>query len=441
MKNALYNRIQFWSFCLSLVMATACSLAGSVNLKVETDKSTLMAEQKNTAYLRVGLTGFPIEQKQERSPVNISIVLDKSGSMGGDKIEKARSAAIMALDRLNSNDIVSVVLYDTNVQVLVPATKMTDRKMVADKIRQVRADGSTALYAGVQAGAKEVRKFISKEYVSRIVLLSDGLANVGPQSPDELGRLGSALVEEGISVTTIGLGLGYNEDLMSKLAFNSDGGHYFADDPEKLAQVFESELGRAMSVVAQDVTIEIICGEGMRPVRLLGREGNIDDRIVKLDINSVYSEHEKYAILEVEVPAHKAEAEREIANVKVKYLDMQSNETVNVSTVAHITFTDSQEQSQASVNAKVAADAVEQIAILNNKQATALRDAGQIEDARKILGENILYLKSNSSLYNSKKLQEYAYDNIEDSENLDESNWNFQRKTMRENQTMRQQQR
>ncbi|MHC5083932.1 MAG: vWA domain-containing protein, partial [Planctomycetota bacterium] len=182
--------------------------------------------------------------------------------MSGEKIQKAKEAAILAVHRLKSTDIVSVVLYDSDVQVLVPATKLTKKEQIIRQIRTVNAGGSTALYAGVQNGADEVRKFIAANKVNRIVLLSDGLANVGPQSPNELGRLGANLVEEGISVTTIGLGLGYNEDLMSQLAYKSDGGHYFAEHADELAGVFDDEFGRATSVVAQDVTIEIICGEG-----------------------------------------------------------------------------------------------------------------------------------------------------------------------------------
>ena len=101
----------------------------------------------------------------------------------------------------------------------MPATKVSDKKTIFRAIRQIRADGSTALFGGVSKGAKEIRKFLSHKRVNRMVLLSDGLANVGPQSPSELGDLGSSLIEDGISVTTIGLGLGYNEDLMTKLGF------------------------------------------------------------------------------------------------------------------------------------------------------------------------------------------------------------------------------
>lgn len=120
--------------------------------------------------------------------MNIAIVLDKARSMQGSKIEEARRGAIEAVKRLGPNDIVSVITYDSTVQVLVPATKLTDKAAVCQKISQIKAGGRTALFAGVSKGAVEVRKFLDKERVNRVVLLSDGKANIGASSPSELGN-------------------------------------------------------------------------------------------------------------------------------------------------------------------------------------------------------------------------------------------------------------
>lgn len=426
---------------LMLVMASSAGLANTITLTAETDRPVMLAGEKQTVYLRVGLTGCGAEILKERAPVNVAIVIDKSGSMSGQKIEKAKEAAILALHRLQSSDIVSVVLYDSNVEILVPATKMTKRDDIIRKIRQVRAGGSTALYAGVQNGAEEVRKFLSRNYVNRIVLLSDGLANVGPDSPSALGQLGANLVDEGMSVTTIGLGLGYNEDLMTQLAYKSDGGHYFAETADELAGVFDQEFGRALSVVAQDVSIEIICGEDMRPVRLLGREGVIKDRSVHLDIQNIYSEHEKYAILEVEIPAQANSKNRELACVRLNYQDMKTNTTQTSSYACQIRFTGSKEDVEKSINKRILADAVEQIAIENNQRALALRDAGKVEEAQKVLTDNYYYLSGNAKQLDSEKLATYAGENKEDADNLNEENWTRQRKVMRESQNSRQTQR
>jgi len=199
---------------LALCGAVAAS-AQQVAVDAAMSQSIILAGEKQTAYLRVAMTGFEVEEA-DRTPVNVAIVLDKSGSMTGEKIEHAKEAAIMAIRRLRKDDIVSVVVYDTTVNVLVPATKLSNKESIANTIRSIKSGGNTALFAGVSRGANEVRKFLAKNRVNRVILLSDGLANVGPSAPSDLAELGDSLGREGISVTTIGLGLGYNEDLMTR---------------------------------------------------------------------------------------------------------------------------------------------------------------------------------------------------------------------------------
>jgi Ca-activated chloride channel family protein len=205
------------AFLVLALLASGFAWAGQVQLNVGLGQPVLPADKKNVTYLKVGLTGFSLPRAEERAPVNVALVLDKSGSMSGEKIEHAKTAALAALDRLNSNDIVSVVVFDTTVSVVVPATKLTDRAAVRRAIAGIEANGTTALFAGVSKGAEEVRKFLGLERVNRIILLSDGQANVGPSSPSELGELGHSLRKEGISVTTLGLGMDYSEDLMAQL--------------------------------------------------------------------------------------------------------------------------------------------------------------------------------------------------------------------------------
>lgn len=404
------------------------------------DKPVMLADKKQTAYLRIALTGFEMPAHHERAPVNVAIVIDKSGSMRGEKIAKAREAAIMAIERLNSNDIISVVTYDSDVEVLIPATKVSDKESIIHKIRHIRAGGSTALYGGVKKGAKEIRKFICSYRVSRLILLSDGLANVGPQSPAELGRLGESLIEDGISATTIGLGLGYNEDLMTQLAYKSDGSHYFAEEAGDLAKVFDRELGRALSVVAQEIQVEITCSPGVRPVRLLGRDGEIKGRNVCVFINQLYSGHEKYILLEVEVGAVAAKKTRKIASVNVRYDNLQTHDSDKLSTELSATFSSSKQLVDKKTNHKVMVDVVEQIATERNELAVTLRDQGKIDKAREVLGDNAGYLNSNAAKYNSKKLKDFGMQNEADAMNLDEQNWTRQRKSMRYEQSSRKRQ-
>ena len=131
------------------------------------------------------------------------------------------------------------------------------------------------------------------------------------RSPAELGNLGASLIKEGISVTTLGLGLDYNEDLMTALALRSDGNNYFIENSAELGRKFAYEFDDVTSVVAQEVTVRITCAPGVRPVRVLGREADITGQTVTAYLSQVYGEQQKYCCskwryLPVTVPAQRS---------------------------------------------------------------------------------------------------------------------------------------
>ncbi|MBT5230375.1 MAG: VWA domain-containing protein [Methylococcales bacterium] len=429
-----------WSTLMVSILGTATLLGAStsyakqVQIDVAMGQPVLLADKKQTAYLKVGLTGFEMATKGDRTPTNIALVLDRSGSMQGAKLKKAKQASADAIFALGKQDIMSVVTYDNKVKVLVPATKLTDKNLVSNKIKKISAGGSTALFAGVSKGADEVRKFLTKNRVNRVILLSDGVANVGPSSPRELANLGKSLAKEGISVSTIGLGLGYNEDLMSELARKSNGNHAFAESAEDLADIFNSEFKDALSVVAQEVSIKIVVAEGIRPVRVLGREAEIYGQTVTANINQLYSGQEKYILLEVEIPAHSVGDAIQVADVTVSYSNLETHVTDQVSSTTGVSFSDSVAEVDKNTDDEVMAPAVEQIAIERSKEAVKLRDEGKIQEAKAVLQKNAAYLGRNAKRYKSKKLAEFEESQTESLDNLDGANWNKQRKLLRKDQ-------
>lgn len=420
-----------------LMFAATTANAYKVKLDTALGSSVLLAGKKQTTYLKVGLTGFALERESDRAPVNLAIVLDKSGSMQGEKIAKAREAAIMAISRLNSEDIVSFIVYDSTVRVIIPATKLTDRESVFNKIRNIQAGGSTALFGGVSKGAEEVRKFFSSKRVNHIILLSDGLANIGPQSPSELGRLGASLGKEGVTVSTIGLGLGYNEDLMAKLAFHSDGNHFFVENAMDLASIFDKEFGKAMSVVAQKIKIEIKCARGIRPVRVLGREADIVGQKVYLTINHLYSDYHKYLILEIESAPTEHGTRRKMADVRVRYKNMTTETTDNLASIVTARFSSSKKEVERHTNNTVMADAIELIAVERSQMAATLRRKGKVKEAQKVFSANSFSLQKSAKKYKSKKLEGYAAEQLDNSVNLDEKNWRHQGKSQSQSDVFR----
>lgn len=409
--------------------------AEQIKLNVGLSHPFLEAGKKQTAYLKVAMTGFEMASKERRIPTNVAIVLDKSGSMSGEKIRKARDAAIEFVDRLAPSDIVSVVAYDSTVSVLVPATRVsTDKSSIIAGIRRLEAGGNTALFGGVSKGAAEVRKFLDREYVNRVVLLSDGLANVGPSSPEDLAQLGTSLIKEGVSVTTLGLGSGYNEDLMTQLAMRSDGNHAFVQTADDLARFFSLEFGAVRDIVAQEVVVKIVCADGVRPVRVLGRDADITGQTVVSSLNQLYSSQERYVLLEIEVPETPDNEVREVATVNVSYANMATKTTDLLASTVSARSTKDRTKVETKADAAVMSSAVEQIATLNNDRAVTLRDQGKSEEARQLLLYNGQYCKDNAKKYNSKELDRMNSLNLGDAENLSPEKWQQRRKEMRDEQ-------
>ncbi len=387
---------------------------------------------KAKTYLKVGLTGFAIDANgAKRAPVNVAIVLDKSSSMQGEKMRHAREAAKEALRSCGPEDIVSVVLYDSTVRVLVPATKLSDPAEIMERLDSVQAQGSTALFGGVTKGVEELRKFFDRNRVNRAILLSDGQANIGPSSPAALAELGASLRKDGISVSTIGIGEGYNEDLMFRLAERSDGNHSFAQQPEELAAIFQKEFGDLLSVAAQEVLVRIRCRSGARPLRVLGREAEISGGEALVVLNQLYASQQEYVLLEVEVPAGADGATSVVADVEVSYANLRTHQTDKLTAAVKMRFSSSREDIAKNVSPEVMAACAVQVATLNNTAAMELRDEGKVEEARAVLTENRLFCEQQGALWGDQSLVEYGAENGSQAANLDDAAWAQQRKAMR----------
>jgi Ca-activated chloride channel family protein len=423
-----------WALFATIIPSAGYADQAKLNLALSQPVMKAGAEGKTTNYLHISLTGFELPNQKDRPKANVAIVIDKSGSMQGDKIAQARRAAISAVERLSSEDIVSIVTYDDNVDVLVPATKVSDPELIKQKINSIDSSGSTALFAGTSKGAAEVRKFLDKQRVNRVILLSDGLANVGPSSPSELEELGASLIKEGISVTTMGLGLGYNEDLMTRLAMAGNGNHVFIESADTLVGIFQREFDSVMSVVAKDIKIHATLAEGIRPVRVLNSEASIEGQTIDISLGQLYANQERYFVVEVEVPVKSNGSQIDLASVDVSYSNLQTNTVDKLGSKLAGLFSDDVELVDKSFDKKVRSDCILQIANEKNRLATALRDSGNIDEARQILQMNCTFLSDQHKLLGDRRLEESSLANGIQSSLLDETKWSENRKFMRQRQ-------
>ena len=351
-------------------------------------------------YLKVGLTGCRPDPNDNRPPVNVAFVIDRSGSMQGDRIAQARGAAIMAINRLKADDIASVVVFDHRVDVLVPAQHVTNPRVFTDVVQGINIGGTTAIYEGVLRGSDQVLKNKKLGRLNRVVLLSDGQANVGPSRVDDFNKLGTMLLSQGVSVSTIGLGLGYNEDLMLELARTSDGNHAFARDPSDLINIFNREFNDVLSSCAQTVSIDIDLKPGVRAVKAVSRDGEIAENKAQFKMNQVYAATEHYVLVEVELdPAAAIAGEQDLGVVKVGYAKPGESSAIQTMDTRIIgRFTRLGGRDRASTDTKVGEVVLEQVTRGRAREAVTLRDKGQHEQARQLLLQNATEINAFSSI-------------------------------------------
>lgn len=191
-----------------------------------------------------------------RPTLNLSVVLDHSGSMAGaKKMDYARQAAAFAVEQLLPTDHLSVTIFDDAVETIVPHGPVTNKPDTLRKIATIQPRGSTALHEGWSRGASNVLEHKVLDGLNRVLLLSDGLANVGLTDPNAIAADVGGLNAKGISTTTLGVGDDYNEDLMEAMATAGDGNYYFISDPVQLTDIFQTELQGLVATHGTKVTL------------------------------------------------------------------------------------------------------------------------------------------------------------------------------------------
>jgi Ca-activated chloride channel family protein len=274
-------------------------------LTVRPDRSLVRAAGKSTRNVLVSFTAPEVPRKANRRSANVAMVLDRSGSMGGDKIRLARDAVRQGLQLLRADDRFALVAYDNEIDLVVesvPASAEAKRNALA-KLAQIDARGSTDLGGGWLRGCEQVAAHLDPASVARSLLLTDGLANQGITDHDELVRHATELKARGVATSTFGVGHDFDERLLQRMA-DAGGGHfYFIQTAQQIPDFLTSELGEALEVVARSAGLALRLPAGVEAAPLTRLDHVNTDGGVRVDLGDLVSGQEVSAVIVLTFPA------------------------------------------------------------------------------------------------------------------------------------------
>ena len=216
----------------------------------------------------------------KRAPLDLVLVIDRSGSMSGEPLKAALEASCRLIRGLRDDDRVAVVTFDSQVDVIQPLAHPTDREGLLQRVRSVHSGGSTALFDGWETGMRQLVGQVGKERIARVILLSDGQANHGLTDETAICQHVARAAAAGITTSTVGLGHGFNETLMTGMARAGEGAANFGQTADDLDEAFEEQFAILSNAFLRQVRVEIQGGSDVQ-ARILGdflEEGRATNR-------------------------------------------------------------------------------------------------------------------------------------------------------------------
>lgn len=285
MRNAFLTLLSF----LTLACGSLRAQDGALALQAATDR-TIYVSATPTVYIEAKILPQAQPTQDATSVRNIALVLDRSGSMAGEPVQALRQAVTAALGTLAERDVVSIVLFGSEVETVLEARRRDQIVDLDTLLARIEPAGGSALYDALNQGAAQLRRYAASSTINHLVLVTDGPATKGPRERDDFMRLAELFAREGITLSTIGLGEEFEEDLLANLARTGNGRFHFAAKPGELAGVLQAELGRLRTPLAQDVVLSIEFHHGTEEIEPAGWEvGEIDDRTVTFRFPGVFA--------------------------------------------------------------------------------------------------------------------------------------------------------
>jgi len=275
--------------------------------------------------LRVGVATKAYSQR-DRKPARLVFLVDVSGSMSSpDKLELAKQSLRILTNNLKDGDTVSLVTYAGSSRVVLPATGLERKAAILDAIDQLQTGGSTAMGSGLDLAYHQAMQGLTPGTISRVIVCSDGDANVGSHTHDEILKIIAGRAREGVTLSTIGFGMGnYKDELMEQLADKGNGNAFYIDSLAAAKKVFQDQLGSMLEVVAKDVKLQVDFDPALvSRYRLVGYENrdvkDNDFRNDKLDAGEIGAGHQVTALYEIELTDKARKTSEPLGSVRIRH--------------------------------------------------------------------------------------------------------------------------
>ncbi len=343
----------------------------------------------------------------ERAPLDVALVVDRSGSMDGDKIENARRAAEGFVARLGLQDRVTLIQYDDSAQVLVPLTKLdaAGRVRLRRMIRTLQPGGGTNLHAGLVLGRNQLARSEQRGRVNRIILLSDGHANEGVTDPSALADVARHSAQQGIRLSAMGIGQDYNEDLMESLAEHGRGRYHYVAKATDLETVLSNELASLKATVARKTELRIEPGcDGVEVVEVFGYESRREGRVVVIPMADLFAGDSRRILVSLRVPS-RGVGLRSVLRTSLSFEDVTTQKPSTIALALGAEWSNDPVAVQAAADRDMVASILEVQAATAMKQAAKAFERGDKAAARAVL-ESV-----ESEVANKKR--QYKLDNVQ----------------------------
>jgi len=286
----------------------------------------VLTNPRGETFLMLEARANQSDKPKAQGQVNLSIVIDRSGSMKGTRLRNAINAAIGAVERLHDGDMVSVVTFDTRTEVVVPASVIgsASRNTIVSAISGISLGGDTCISCGIETGMAEMSA-AGGTRINRMIVLSDGDANHGLKDVPGFRSLAQRARDRGIGISTVGVDVDYNEKILSAIAIESNGKHYFVENDDALARVFEGEAEALTQAVASGAEVDIDLAPGVELDRVFDRTFRRSGNRVSVPLGTFSAGDVKTVLMKVRFAAGTPQ-EMAIASVDMHYRDLVKDE-------------------------------------------------------------------------------------------------------------------